>query len=157
MLVLSCLASQTLAADLPDPEETLVVDTRVPLWNGGSWTYVSPQELKRRDEPSAILPASVTSIIQSAPASTITTGTSPTRTTPSSTGPTSPLPSPFDSNLSSNFSNNNCASFISTFLSSSTFKQCYPFSMLLQVGLVLRPVSLSVCPSPGWGGPVVRS
>ncbi|KAJ2901033.1 uncharacterized protein MKZ38_002159 [Zalerion maritima] len=49
---------------------------------------------------------------------------------------TSPLPSPFDGNLAANFQGNDgngaCPSFINSFLTNSTFKACYPFSLLVQ-------------------------
>ena len=50
---------------------------------------------------------------------------------------TGPLPSPMDS-VPSTFSadsSSNCPAFIQSFLADSTFKSCYPFSMLLQVSL----------------------
>ncbi|KAK8114864.1 C6 transcription factor, partial [Apiospora kogelbergensis] len=49
---------------------------------------------------------------------------------------TGPLPSPMDS-VPSTFSadsSSNCPAFIQSFLADSTFKSCYPFSMLLQGG-----------------------
>lgn len=46
---------------------------------------------------------------------------------------TSPLPSPFDSNLAATFNDNGeCAKFINGMLTDSTFKSCYPFSLLIQ-------------------------
>jgi hypothetical protein len=48
----------------------------------------------------------------------------------------SPLPSPLDGSISSNFTNiatSKCPAFLNSFLTNPTFKQCYPFSMLLQV------------------------
>lgn len=49
---------------------------------------------------------------------------------------TSPLPSPFDGSLAANFEGNDgngaCPQFINSFLTNSTFKACYPFSLLVQ-------------------------
>ncbi|KAH9223947.1 hypothetical protein DL95DRAFT_282604 [Leptodontidium sp. 2 PMI_412] len=42
-----------------------------------------------------------------------------------------PLPTPFDTGFNNNVTSN-CASFMSSMLSNSTFKQCLPFSLLLQ-------------------------
>ena len=44
-----------------------------------------------------------------------------------------PLPSPFDSNLGNNFTTSSCPAFFQSFLNSEPFKQCLPFSLLLQV------------------------
>jgi len=66
----------------------------------------------------------------------------------SATMPASPLPSPFDSSLASNFTGNDgngaCPAFINKFLTDPVFKQCYPFSMLLQVRFSRLPSSSSL-------------
>jgi hypothetical protein len=68
-----------------------------------------------------------------------TTGTA----TKATNAPTSPLPRPLDSNLSTNFTTSSdgsipCPKFINSFLTDERFKQCYPLSMLLQVGYLLE-------------------
>lgn len=50
-----------------------------------------------------------------------------------STTSTSPLPSPFDSSLGNNFTAASCPTFFQSFLSNSTFSECLPLSLLLQV------------------------
>ncbi len=95
----------------------------------GHWTMLSEEEheLRRRG---AVLSGSRTTTFEIA----VSTVTEQTKTT---TVPASPLPSPFDSSLASNFSGNDdssaCPAFINSFLTNPTFKQCYPFSELLQV------------------------
>lgn len=62
------------------------------------------------------------------------TKTTTTRST--TTAASSPLPSPLDNAIASNFTGNgDCQNFITDMLSDSTFKSCYPFSMLVQGSL----------------------
>ncbi|KAH8909745.1 hypothetical protein BR93DRAFT_965827 [Coniochaeta sp. PMI_546] len=92
----------------------------------GKWVMVSQEELKRRDMKKRDDSTST------APATTTTV-----RIAVSTVATPSPLPSPLDGSISSNFSNsgsgtNPCPAFLNSFLTNPTFKQCYPFSLLLQ-------------------------
>lgn len=126
-VVVSCLVSLTTAAisldDPPRVAETLLVDTRLPVFVRGNWQIMSDEEHRhflhkkaerRADDEEA------TSTIQIAVETAVAS---------------SPLPRPFDGALASNFSGDNggaCPNFINNFLSDPTFRQCYPFSLLLQ-------------------------
>lgn len=100
------------------PAETLVVAPWPPTLQDAAWT-MGREGLRARAFGTARTTTSTT------------TGTAAQgETTPAS--PTSPLPEPLDGNLSTNMTND-CAAFIEGFLAAPTFKQCYPFSMLLQV------------------------
>lgn len=48
--------------------------------------------------------------------------------------PRDDLPTPFDTSLGNNFTAPSCPAFFQSFLSNSTFQDCLPFSLLLQVG-----------------------
>ena len=123
----------------PQPApETLLVDTpRIPVFVGGHWQIMSDDgqrgesfqsKLARRagddddnddtnggDDPAA------TSTIE-LPVDT--------------SAAAKPLPSPFDGALAANFSADNggaCPNFINQFLSDPKFKDCYAFSLLLEV------------------------
>jgi hypothetical protein len=48
---------------------------------------------------------------------------------------TSALPQPFDTSLGNNFTSTACPTYFTKFLADSTFQQCYPFSLLLQVSI----------------------
>jgi hypothetical protein len=133
LLVLLCFVCRTIALspDPPLPVETLELDTRAPYFEKGSWVMLSREEHEMRNlaKRSESAPP-VTTTFQIA-VSTVTEAST------TSTVPASPLPSPLDSSLSSNFSGENgnrpCPAFINSFLTNPTFKQCYPFSLLLQV------------------------
>jgi hypothetical protein len=45
------------------------------------------------------------------------------------------LPRPFDSSIGNNFTQPSCPQFFNSFLSNTTFQECLPFSMLLQVSM----------------------
>ena len=47
--------------------------------------------------------------------------------------PQDDLPTPFDTSLGNNFTSPSCPAFFKSFLSNSTFQDCLPFSLLLQV------------------------
>lgn len=64
-------------------------------------------------------------------ATTTTSGSSVAGTTAAS-----PLPSAFDSGLGTNFSSQTCQNFMTSFLANSTFKECLPVSLMLQVSLL---------------------
>ncbi|KAL1881415.1 hypothetical protein VTK73DRAFT_4175 [Phialemonium thermophilum] len=131
--VLVCLLSGASATRLaaPIPTETLEVDLRIPVLEQGSWVTLSPQEheLRRLGKRHTFDPPPVTTTYKIS-ALTITEASTTT------TIPASPLPSPLDSSLSTNFSSKNghspCPTFINSFLTDPIFKQCYPFSLLLQ-------------------------
>lgn len=53
----------------------------------------------------------------------------------------SPLPSPFDTTLGNNFTTTTCPAFFTSFLSNSTFNDCVPLSLLLQVRYLPRLVT----------------
>ncbi|RYP01757.1 hypothetical protein DL764_006077 [Monosporascus ibericus] len=127
-VVASCLVSLTTAAiSLEDPrpvDETLLVDTRLPVFVRGNWQIMSDEEhrhfLHDKKAERRADGEEATSTIQ------ITVETAATSI---------PLPRPFDGALAANFSGENdgaCPNFINDFLSDSTFRQCYPFSLLLQ-------------------------
>ncbi|KAI0128529.1 hypothetical protein BJ170DRAFT_594368 [Xylariales sp. AK1849] len=134
IFAIACWVSLATATSLDSPSqrrETLIIDTRIPVLDRGHWTMMSQEEhrqhLRRR--------------VASGSADTETTTTieiqvSTATATPTSIVVASPLPSPFDSVLASNFTgddgNGACPAFINSMLTNSTFKQCYPFSMLMQ-------------------------
>lgn len=133
LLAISCWVSLTTAISFdhapqaPQPTETLLVDMRVPVLHKRQWFITSHEEhdqlLHRRANDD-----NVTTTIE---IRVSTTTSEPTTTTIAA----SPLPSPFDSALAANFTGNSngaCPIFINAFLTNSTFKQCYPFSVLLQ-------------------------
>lgn len=93
----------------------------------GKWVIASQEELRRRDLEDRDGSTST------APAATTTV-----RIAVSKAATPSPLPSPLDGSISANFSTsdsgtNPCPAFLNSFLTNPTFKQCYPFSLLLQV------------------------
>lgn len=129
LLLLCCLVCRVSASSLDpaQPTETLVVDTRVPTKAPWPWATADQEEIKRRSLEAR------DNTNSTAPAATITLSIAV-----SATASASPLPSPLDGGLSSNFSKpssgtNNCPTFFDDFLANPTFKQCYPFSLLLQV------------------------
>jgi hypothetical protein len=79
--------------------------------------------------------ASSTTITKPTSSSTLSTSAVATATTAPGSGSSLPLPQPFDSALGANFTSQACPNFISNFLANSTFQQCLPFSLLLQVRL----------------------
>lgn len=111
----------------PAPADTLLMDTRVPVMVDGQWTMLSQEEheLRRRAAAPVRPPPTTTSDSELSSAS-------PTKSA-TTTAPASPLPIPFDGNIGTNFTAESCPSFINGFLTSPTFKSCYPLSMLLQV------------------------
>ncbi|KAK7739627.1 hypothetical protein SLS62_011245 [Diatrype stigma] len=148
LLALSCLVSLTTAASSshgdsatprrsPLSAETLLVDTRIPVFVGGHWQIMSEDEHRRhlrlQKKVARRADGSSTSSSSSSGGDEATSTIAiPVHTT---TPAASPLPSPFDGALAANFSGDNdgaCPKFINSFLSDATFKQCYPFSLLLQ-------------------------
>jgi hypothetical protein len=69
-----------------------------------------------------------------APSSTSSVSGSIQVATPVSTS----LPRPFDTSIGNNFTESSCPQFFNNFLSNSTFQECLPFSMLLQVSILLK-------------------
>jgi hypothetical protein len=114
--------------------ETLLIDTRIPVFVDGHWQIMSEEEhgeLRRRAvAPKETPPAATTTTEVVIDTSTVTdSADAPTTTTAAA----SPLPSPFDGALAANFSTGQkCPNFIYSFLSNATFKACYPLSLLLQ-------------------------
>ncbi|RYP26603.1 hypothetical protein DL766_006683 [Monosporascus sp. MC13-8B] len=134
---LSSLVSLTTAAisldDPPRVAETLLVDTRLPVFVRGNWQIMSDEEhrhfLHIKQAERRADDEKVTSTIE------ITVGTAAATPSTPTVAP-SPLPRPFDGALAANFSGVNdgaCPNFINNFLSDSTFRECYPLSLLLQV------------------------
>ena len=124
------------------PAETLIADARIPVFQNGQWVIMSPEEhhyyVRRSVARRAREDATATTTVEFA----VSTATSePTSTTAVAA---SPLPSPLDT-VGSNFTGDGgsaaCPSFINSFLANPTFKQCYPFSMLLQVRTCPPPFS----------------
>ncbi|KAK3333122.1 hypothetical protein B0T19DRAFT_117344 [Cercophora scortea] len=149
-LALVCLVCQATAItlDVPEPIETLELDTRVLQIVDGKWVLLSQEEVDLRKIKNravtttfsigvgtATHTADTTTTTSDASASTTTTADDSTSSTTTTLQP-SPLPSPLDGGLSSNFTGaagqNPCPNFINTFLADPTFKQCYPLSLLLQ-------------------------
>lgn len=144
LLVLVCLVSQAVAfapeitftGYLADPIETLVIDPRIPVQEGdGKWLFLPQEEIDLR----RVRKRSPTEDEDKEEATTTFSIAVPTNTKASktSTVPSNPLPSPFDGGLSVNFTvedgQRKCPYFINSFLDDPEFKQCYPFSLLLQV------------------------
>lgn len=105
---------------------------------------VQQQEMRKRaasEQSESESPESSKSPMPTSTKSPITTtfsivvGTQKPSTT-STTAAASPLPSILDSmSVNSNGVTASCLTFISTFLANSTFKECYPLSMLFDVSL----------------------
>ena len=146
VLVFACFFSVARAAasitapPAPLPSETLLVDTRSLVMDKGQWTMLSEadrqvNELRRR----ASAAPSVATTFDLSVSSTMDQASSSATASSTSlfTPPPSPLPSPFDMSMGSNFTGNNgngaCPAFINSFLTNPTFRECYPFSMLMQV------------------------
>ncbi|KAK3938501.1 hypothetical protein QBC46DRAFT_162977 [Diplogelasinospora grovesii] len=140
LALLACLVCQALVttatADAPRPIETLEIDTRVPVrGDDGGWIFLSQDEadLRRVKKRAPISSASASDGVTTTFSIAVSTVTGASTT---STVPASPLPSPLDGGLSSNFSgdagSSPCPGYINSFLTDPTFKQCYPFSLLLQ-------------------------
>ncbi|KAI1328400.1 hypothetical protein F5Y16DRAFT_154184 [Xylariaceae sp. FL0255] len=155
-----CIASaDSISIDQPPlPTETLLIDTRIPVFLDGQWHIMSADEHRdlrirreaeeqraKESESSSDTTASETSkdktmVATTAKHTSITATTATTAIdistitgTPTTTTTTSPLPSPFDGALGANFTDgDDCPEFINEFLSNSTFKDCYPVSLLLQ-------------------------
>ncbi|KAH8195012.1 hypothetical protein TruAng_010819 [Truncatella angustata] len=127
----------------PHPHETLIVDTRVPVLIEDDWIMMSREEhqryIRRRADAESGSDSATSDNVKTTTISIgITTSTGKTTSTTTSrrtttTDVASALPSPFDNSIASNFSGDGCQSFVTDLLSNSTFKQCYPFSMLVQV------------------------
>ncbi|KAG4433710.1 hypothetical protein IFR05_010819 [Cadophora sp. M221] len=91
---------------------------------------------KRADTPSSSSASSSSSILSTSTRRSSSSSTlAPTSTSggivAAETTSVQPLPTPFDMGFNNNITSN-CASFMSSMLSNSTFKQCLPFSLLLQ-------------------------
>ncbi|KAI0017326.1 hypothetical protein F4780DRAFT_611723 [Xylariomycetidae sp. FL0641] len=143
ILLISCWVAVSTAISLGDPprptETALLIDTRIPVFANGRWQIMSDDELQqlgRRDQGnlgaqenqedgSKTNKAATTTAVE-INVSTVTT--KPTSTTATA----SPLPSPFDGALAANYSDEQCPKFINSFLANSTFRDCYPVSLLLQ-------------------------
>lgn len=83
--------------------------------------------------------SSLSSGSQSQRATAATVTTTPDVDAPSPTASSS-IPQPFDSNLGNNFTDT-CLDFFNNFLANTSFQQCVPFSLLLQVGRPFFPSS----------------
>lgn len=135
-LLLACLVSSTRAISHGDlqPAETLIVDTRVPVYDSGHWVMLSQEEhvdlLHRRVATAKSAQATTTTVAQISLSSTTAEATV---LETALTSAASALPSPFDTLSTSNFSSATCLSFIQDLLANDTFQSCYPLSMLLQV------------------------
>jgi hypothetical protein len=73
-----------------------------------------------------------------APSSTSSVSESIQVATPVSTS----LPRPFDTSIGNNFTESSCPQFFNNFLSNSSFQECLPFSMLLQVSILLKKTTM---------------
>lgn len=90
---------------------------------------VSSTRTSASESESSTVSTSATASTSSKKASSTTASSA----TASSTVSLSDLPSPFDTSLGNNFTSSSCPKFFETFLSDSTFQECLPFSLLLQV------------------------
>ena len=150
-ILLSCLLSLTTAATiLPlennsnnnnnsplPPPETLLVDTRIPVFVRGHWQIMSEDEHRSRDLKNKVVRRACDDDNDRDDDAATSTFELPVKTSAAA----EPLPSPFDGALAANFSADNdgaCPNFINQFLADPKFKDCYPFSLLLQVSLLLR-------------------
>ncbi|TVY21841.1 hypothetical protein LARI1_G000223 [Lachnellula arida] len=98
---------------------------------------VSSNDLRRRDDPSSNESTSSTSpksTAQQSSSSPTTTTSAAAGIATATSGSMSALPTPFDSGFSSNISAT-CSSFMNDMLANAEFKQCVPFSLLLQNSL----------------------
>ncbi|KAI1501010.1 hypothetical protein F5X99DRAFT_418808 [Biscogniauxia marginata] len=136
-LTISCLVSLGAAISLhasPRATETpLLIDTRVPVFVDGHWQIMSDEEhrlLPREEQASA----SDSGSVSEGATTTIEINVSSSTEEPTATAATaSALPSPFDGALGADFaSGDSCPGFFNEFLSNSTFKSCYPASLLLK-------------------------
>ncbi|TVY51171.1 hypothetical protein LCER1_G007470 [Lachnellula cervina] len=99
---------------------------------------VSSNDLRRRDDPlgddSTSSSTSPKSTAQHSSSSPTTTTSAAAGIATATSGSMSALPTPFDSGFSSNLSAT-CSSFMNDMLANAEFKQCVPFSLLLQNSL----------------------
>jgi hypothetical protein len=87
-------------------------------------------------DTTAVPQATVLPIIQMEVRAVAPTGSSNTATgvaVAAASSTATRLPQPFDSSIGSNFTSSTCPDFITTFLKDTSFVNCYPFSLLLQV------------------------
>jgi hypothetical protein len=112
-----------------EPPEVLLVDRSQPP--------VGRMLQRRKDSTS-----STSDIVPSSTKGAAASATS-VSTDPQSTGAN--LPMPFDANLGSNFTSTTCPTFFNDLLSNSTFQNCHPLSLLLQVGHAACVCSISMC------------
>lgn len=82
--------------------------------------------------PSSTSSAESTSSMSASSSSASPSSTSSVVTDPES-GNGSPLPTVFDTSLGANFTSNACPDFFRQFLANNEFRNCLPFSLLLQV------------------------
>lgn len=87
--------------------------------------------LGRRAESTSSLLSSTAAATSTESATSSTTGSSTIETAAPATSAS--LPMPFDTSLGNNFTSPSCPTFFHTFLDNSTFNDCLPFSLLLQV------------------------
>jgi len=90
--------------------------------------------LHARQDDSSSSPATTTTTagLSSIDAPSSTSSISEPQIQTASSVPTS-LPRPFDSSIGNNFTEPSCPQFFNDFLSNDTFRECLPFSLLLQV------------------------
>lgn len=122
------------------------VEPMLPLsWHGqaenSNWRHH-----KRHPEPQTQVTRTSGASLSSAPSTASATSTAPTPSStaipvssqpipsiPSSPPPLpTPFPQPFDGGIAQNFSSLSCSNFFSNMTNSAPFRQCRPFSMLLQ-------------------------
>lgn len=149
LVVFVCFVSHTLAAalDAAPPKETMLIDHRTPYREGRGWVIQSERNVQRRraqkrqesdesdESTTTSLRASVTttfSIALGTPESSSTSTSTSTSRSESASASASPLPKFLDS-MPAGFKTTSCPVFINNFLQDSTFEQCYPLSMLLEV------------------------
>ncbi|KXT19009.1 hypothetical protein AC579_8736 [Pseudocercospora musae] len=95
---------------------------------------------KRQDEDSSSVLPSTTIRPSDVSGSATATESSVQTATDTATA----LPQPFDTNLGNNFTSTTCPTFFTDFLNNQTFKDCLPFSLLLQTSNAFFTASRSV-------------
>ena len=129
VFTLSLLLTAASAAALPEPTLRPKLADLFPSRIDGDLIHQAEGEEQqglRAREPQVLAKRQETRLVE------IASETSVASTSPTTIVETSPLPSPFDSNLAATFVSTGCPSFINSFLTDPQFKECYPFSLLLQ-------------------------
>ena len=121
---------------------TILVDRSPPPKPNGHGEDLEAADLRRRaEETDSESSSSIisTSTRKSSSSSTLAPTSTSSGILAAETTSAQPLPTPFDVGFNNNITAN-CASFMTSMLSNNTFKQCLPFSLLLQVRRFLKSI-----------------